>query len=264
MKNDVDPKYLDLLRDVLENGVEKKDRTGTGTLAVFDRTLRFDLSDRFPILTTKKVHLKSVIYELLWFLKGTGNIEYLQRNHVTIWDEWADERGDLGPVYGVQWRNWQEIDQITNVITQLQANPNSRRLLVSAWNVGELPNMALPPCHFAFIFNVMDGKLNCSMFQRSCDLFLGVPFNISSYSLLTCMMAHVTGFPAGEFVWHGIDVHIYQNHLNQVNEQLGRTWFDLPTLFLNQEIKNIDDFEYDDIVIKNYRCHSAIRAPIAV
>jgi len=280
--NYADRQYMELLSDVMENGVSKDDRTGTGTIAVFDRTMRFDLSKTFPILTTKRVHFKSVVHELLWFLKGQGNIAYLKKNGITIWDEWADESGELGPVYGVQWRNWGQkisfgpdafcggpvktegIDQIKDVVDQLKTNPNSRRLVVSAWNVGELSSMALPPCHFAFIFNVMGGKLNCSLVQRSCDLFLGVPFNISSYSLLTCMVSHVVGIPPGEFVWHGIDVHIYRNHFKQVEEQLTRTGFPLPTLILNPGIENIDDFEYDDITLSGYESHPSIKAPISV
>ena len=279
--NEVDRLYLTLLADVLENGVNKDDRTGTGTLAVFDRTMRFDLGEGFPIITTKKIHFKSVAHELLWFLSGSSNIKYLQKNGVTIWGEWADKHGELGPVYGVQWRKWGQkisygpdalaggpikvkgIDQISDVISQIKTNPNSRRMVVSAWNVKELPNMALPPCHFTFVFNVMKGKLNCSLIQRSCDLFLGVPFNISSYSLLTHMVAQVTGLKVGEFVWHGIDVHIYKNHVDQATEQLRRTSYKLPTLLLDTDIKDIDDFTYDDIELVNYQHHPAIRAPIS-
>jgi thymidylate synthase len=277
--NYVDRQYLELLIDVMENGVEKDDRTGTGTIAVFDRTMRFNLSETFPILTTKKVHFKSVVHELLWFLKGTSNIKYLKDNGVTIWDEWADEDGELGPVYGVQWRRFGEyyvhsmgrppykvegVDQIAEVIEQIKTNPNSRRLIVSSWNATVIDLMALPPCHFAFIFNVMGGKLHCSLFQRSCDVFLGVPFNISSYSLLTCMVAHVVGIPPGEFVWHGIDVHIYKNHFKQVEEQLTRTGFPLPKLVLSPGVRDIDEFEYDDIILSDYQSHPTIKAPISV
>ena len=278
--NEVDKQYLALLADILENGVNKNDRTGTGTIAVFDRTMRFDLGKGFPIITTKKIHFKSVVHELIWFLSGSSNIEYLKENGVHIWDEWADEEGELGPVYGVQWRKWGEmyvhrleggcykiegIDQLAEVIEEIKINPNSRRLIVSAWDASKIDVMALPPCHFTFIFNVMKGKLNCSLIQRSCDLFLGVPFNISSYSLLTHMVAQVVDLEPGEFVWHGIDVHIYNNHFEQVAEQLRRSGHDdLPTLLLNADIKDIDDFTYDDIELVNYQSDPGIKAPISV
>ena len=261
--------YHDLLRHVLENGVDKGDRTGTGTRSVFGYQMRFDLENSFPLLTTKKVHLKSIIYELLWFLKGDTNIGYLKENKVTIWDEWADESGDLGPVYGKQWRSWQGTDgrvhdQIAKAIETIKTNPDSRRIIVNAWNVGELDQMALTPCHALFQFYVTDGKLSCQLYQRSADLFLGVPFNIASYALLTMMIAQVCGLTAGEFVHTFGDVHIYQNHFEQVREQLGRDFRPLPTMWINPEIKALDEFDYGDFEIRNYNPHPVIKAPIAV
>ena len=261
--------YLDLLQDIMDNGVVKSDRTGTGTKSVFGRQMRFDLSDGFPLVTTKKVHLKSIIYELLWFIAGDTNIKYLKDHGVSIWDEWADENGDLGPVYGHQWRSWPTpdggtIDQLSNVITQIKNNPDSRRLIVSAWNVAEVDRMALPPCHSLFQFYVADGKLSCQLYQRSADMFLGVPFNIASYSLLTMMIAQVCGLKPGEFVHTTGDTHIYLNHFDQVKEQLSRTPRALPVMKLNPEVKDIFDFKYEDFVLEGYDPHPAIKAPVAV
>jgi thymidylate synthase len=261
--------YHDLLRHVLENGVKKEDRTGTGTISVFGHQLRCNLSEGFPLLTTKKLHTRSIFHELLWFLKGDTNIKYLKDNGVTIWDEWADANGNLGPVYGKQWRSWptpdgKQVDQITQVIDQIRKNPDSRRLLVSAWNVGEIPQMALPPCHILFQFYVADGKLSCQLYQRSADLFLGVPFNIASYALLTHMVAQVCGLKPGDFVHTFGDVHIYSNHLEQVELQLSREPRPLPTLQLNPLVKELLDFTYDDIAVINYDPWPAIKAPVAI
>jgi thymidylate synthase len=261
--------YHDLLRHILENGTDKTDRTGTGTRSVFGYQMRFDLSKGFPLVTTKKVHLKSIIYELLWFLKGQTNIAYLKENGVSIWDEWADENGELGPVYGKQWRSWEGkdgkvIDQITDLLHQLKTNPDSRRMIVSAWNVAELSQMALMPCHSLFQFYVADGKLSCQLYQRSADVFLGVPFNIASYALLTHMIAQVAGLEPGDFVHTFGDVHIYNNHVEQVKLQLSRTPFPLPQLRLNPAVTNLFDFQFQDIEILNYQCHPAIKAPVAV
>ncbi len=261
--------YLDLLDHVLEHGVKKEDRTGTGTISVFGYQMRFDLSEGFPVLTTKKLHLRSIIHELLWFLKGDTNIKYLNDNRVTIWDEWADENGDLGPVYGYQWRSWpaadgRHIDQISRVIDSIQNNPNSRRHLVNAWNVGELDKMALPPCHIMFQFYVANGKLSLQMYQRSADIFLGVPFNIASYALLLRMVAQVTGLEPGDFVHTFGDAHIYLNHIDQVKLQLTRTPYPLPQLTLNPEVKNIFDFKFDDIRLTGYQSHPHIKGEISV
>ncbi len=261
--------YLELLRHIKENGTDKTDRTGTGTRSVFGYQMRFDLSQGFPLVTTKKLHLKSIIYELLWFLKGDTNIKYLKDNGVSIWDEWADENGDLGPVYGAQWRSWQgangkTIDQITEVIDQIKKNPDSRRLIVSAWNLAEIPNMALAPCHAMFQFYVADGKISLQLYQRSADVFLGVPFNIASYALLLMMMAQVCDLEVGEFVHTFGDVHIYNNHFEQVEKQLSREPKSLPTMKLNPDIKNIFDFDFDDFTLENYDPHPGIKAPVAV
>jgi len=261
--------YLDLLTHVMENGTQKEDRTGTGTKSVFGYQMRFDLSEGFPLMTTKKVHTRSIIHELLWFLKGETNIKYLKDNGVSIWDEWADADGNLGPVYGYQWRSWPTanggtIDQISNLIQQIKKNPDSRRLLVNAWNVGEIENMALPPCHILFQFYVADGKLSCQLYQRSADLFLGVPFNIASYALLTHLVAQVCGLKVGEFIHTLGDAHIYNNHFDQVNLQLSRDTRPLPQLQLNLLIKDIFEFKYEDIMIVNYDPHPAIKAPVAV
>jgi len=261
--------YLDLLDHVLNKGFRKTDRTGTGTISVFGYQMRFDLAIGFPLLTTKKLHLKSIIHELLWFLKGSTNTKYLIENGVTIWNEWADENGELGPVYGYQWRSWPKhdgtfIDQISNVIHSIQTNPDSRRHIVSAWNVGELDKMALPPCHLLFQFYVAGGKLSCQMYQRSCDIFLGVPFNIASYALLTMMMAQSTGLEPGEFIYTLGDAHIYLNHMDQVKLQLTREPFPLPVMSLNKEIKNILDFKYEDFKLENYQAHPHIKGQIAV
>lgn len=261
--------YIDLLRHVMENGVDKGDRTGTGTRSVFGYQMRFNLEDGFPVLTTKKLHLRSIIHELLWFLSGDTNIKYLHDNGVTIWDEWADENGDLGPVYGYQWRSWpnpngQSIDQISQVVNSLKNNPDSRRHIVSAWNPAEVDKMALPPCHSLFQFYVADGRLSCQLYQRSADLFLGVPFNIASYALLTMMMAQVTGLKPGEFVHTLGDVHIYSNHFEQVKEQLSREPRALPVMKINPEVKSIFDFKYEDFTLEGYDPHPTIKAPIAV
>jgi len=261
--------YLDLLNHVLEHGDKKEDRTGTGTISVFGYQMRFDLSEKFPLLTTKKVHLKSVIHELLWFLKGSTNIGYLKENGVSIWDEWADENGDLGPVYGSQWRSWQTsdgrtIDQISNLIENIKNNPDSRRLIVSAWNVGEVDKMKLPPCHCFFQFYVANDKLSCQLYQRSADIFLGVPFNIASYALLTLMIAQVTNLAPGEFVHTLGDAHIYSNHIEQVKQQLSREAKDLPIMKINPNVKDIFSFKYDDFEILNYDPHPLIKAPVAV
>jgi thymidylate synthase len=261
--------YLDLLNHVLEHGDKKEDRTGTGTISVFGYQMRFDLSEKFPLLTTKKVHLKSVIHELLWFLKGSTNIGYLKENGVSIWDEWADENGDLGPVYGSQWRSWQTsdgrtIDQISNLIENIKNNPDSRRLIVSAWNVGEVDKMKLPPCHCFFQFYVANDKLSCQLYQRSADIFLGVPFNIASYALLTLMIAQVTNLTPGEFVHTLGDAHIYSNHFEQVKQQLSRDAKDLPIMKINPHVKDIFSFKFDDFEILNYDPHPLIKAPVAV
>jgi len=261
--------YLDLLKDVMENGTSKTDRTGTGTRSVFGRQTRFDLNEGFPVLTTKKLHLKSIIHELLWFLKGDSNIKYLKDNKVNIWNEWADENGELGPVYGVQWRSWptpdgRHIDQISNLIEMIKKNPDSRRLIVSAWNVAEIDNMKLPPCHALFQFYVADGKLSCQLYQRSCDLFLGVPFNIASYALLTMMVAQVCDLKLGEFVHTFGDLHIYNNHFEQVALQLTRTPKKLPTMKINPEVKDIFGFKFEDFQLENYEAEATIPAPIAV
>lgn len=261
--------YLDLMRHVLENGTRKEDRTGTGTLSVFGYQMRFDLADGFPLVTSKKVHLRSIIHELLWFLKGETNIRYLKENGVSIWDEWADENGDLGPVYGAQWRSWPTpegggIDQIAQLVEQIRNNPDSRRLLVSAWNPAEVDRMALPPCHCLFQFYVAEGRLSCQLYQRSADIFLGVPFNIASYALLTLMIAQVTGLQPGEFIHTFGDAHLYANHLDQVNTQLSRTPFPLPSMQLNPDVDSLFDFVYEDFSLQQYQCHPHIKAPVAV
>lgn len=261
--------YLNLLQHILDNGVQKHDRTGTGTISTFGYQMRFDLNEGFPLVTTKKVHMRSIIHELLWFLKGETNIKYLKENGVSIWDEWADVNGELGPVYGKQWRSWEAadgkiIDQVTDLIEQIKKNPNSRRLIISAWNVADLPKMALMPCHTIFQFYVAEGKLSCQLYQRSADVFLGVPFNIASYALLTMMIAQVCELKLGDFVHTFGDVHIYNNHLEQVKLQLSRTPYPLPTMKLNPEVKNIFDFKFEDFTLENYQSHPAIKAPVAV
>ncbi|WP_162053905.1 thymidylate synthase [Pontibacter pamirensis] len=261
--------YLNLMQHILDKGVKKEDRTGTGTLSVFGYQMRFDLAEGFPMVTTKKVHLKSILHELLWFLKGETNIQYLKENGVSIWDEWADENGDLGPVYGSQWRSWptpdgRHIDQITQVVNQLKNNPDSRRIIVSAWNVAEIENMKLPPCHAFYQFYVAEGKLSCQLYQRSADVFLGAPFNIASYALLVLMMAQVTGLQPGEFIWTGGDTHLYLNHLEQAQLQLTREPRELPAMKLNPEVKDIFDFTYEDFELVNYNPHPGIKAPVAV
>ncbi|WP_312089707.1 thymidylate synthase [Chryseobacterium sp.] len=261
--------YLDLLQHILDNGTDKTDRTGTGTRSIFGYQLRYDLSKGFPLVTTKKVHLKSIIYELLWFIKGETNIRYLKDNGVSIWDEWADENGDLGPVYGAQWRSWfgangKVVDQFSEVIEQIKNNPDSRRLIVSAWNAAEIPNMALAPCHALFQFYVADGKLSLQLYQRSADVFLGAPFNIASYALLLMMVAQVTGLEVGDYVHSFGDVHIYNNHFEQVKKQLSRETRALPTMKLNPEIKNIFDFDFEDFTLENYDPHPGIKAPVAI
>ena len=261
--------YLDLLRDTLENGVPKSDRTGTGTRSLFGRQIRFDLERGFPALTTKKLHLRSIIYELLWFLRGDSNIRYLRENGVSIWDEWADENGELGPVYGRQWRSWpapdgRAIDQLAQVVERIQSDPDSRRLIVSAWNVAQIPDMALPPCHALFQFYVADGRLSCQLYQRSADVFLGVPFNIASYSLLTLMVAQVSNFRPGDFVHTFGDVHLYNNHVEQAELQLGRRPRTLPVMELNPAVADVFDFRYEDFTLNNYDPHPHIKAPVAV
>lgn len=258
--------YLDLLRDVMDNGVDKMDRTGVGTRSVFGRQMHFDLNAGFPLLTTKKMHLKSIIYELLWFIKGDTNIKYLQDNGVRIWNEWADENGNLGPVYGSQWRNWngEGIDQLSNVIETLKHNPNDRRMIVSAWNVSKIKDMKLPPCHMMFQFYVANEKLSCMLYQRSCDMFLGVPFNIASYALLTMMIAQVCGLKLGEFVHTLGDTHIYHNHFEQVREQLSRTPLPLPKMKINPDIKNINDFKYEDFELEGYESYGVLKGKVAV
>jgi thymidylate synthase len=261
--------YLDLMRHVLEQGTIKKDRTGTGTRSIFGYQMRFDLQAGFPLVTTKKLHLKSIIHELLWFLQGSSNIDYLQKNGVHIWDDWADENGNLGPIYGCQWRQWptkngEFIDQIKHVILQIKTNPDSRRHLVSAWNVEELANMALPPCHTFFQFYVANGQLSCQLYQRSADIFLGVPFNIASYALLTSMIAQVCDLAVGTFIHTLGDAHLYENHVEQAKIQLSRTPCSLPSLRLNPAIRNIDDFRYEDIAVLDYTPHPTIKASIAV
>ncbi len=261
--------YLDLLRRVLDEGVRKSDRTGTGTLSVFGHQMRFDLAEGFPLVTTKKLHLRSIVHELLWFLKGDTNVRYLQENKVSIWDEWADENGDLGPVYGKQWRAWEgadgrTVDQIAWAVDEIRRNPDSRRLVVSAWNPAEIDRMALAPCHCLFQFHVADGRLSCQLYQRSADVFLGVPFNIASYALLTQMMAQVTGLVPGDFVHSFGDAHLYLNHLDQARQQLSREPRPLPRLVLNPAVRSIFDFTFEDIVIEDYDPHPAIKAPVAV
>lgn len=261
--------YLNLLQHILDHGVQKTDRTGTGTISCFGYQMRFNLQEGFPLVTTKKLHLKSIIHELLWFLKGETNIAYLKENGVSIWNEWADENGELGPVYGKQWRSWEgangeAVDQISDLINQIKKNPDSRRLIVSAWNVADLPKMALMPCHALFQFYVADGKLSCQLYQRSADVFLGVPFNIASYALLAMMIARVCDLQPGEFIHTFGDVHIYSNHREQVNLQLSRKPYPLPTMKLNPDVKNIFDFRYEDFILENYRFHPAIKAPVAV
>lgn len=269
MLGDVVREYLDLMQRILDEGVEKSDRTGTGTISVFGHQMRFDLSEGFPVVTTKKVHLKSVIHELLWFVSGETNIGYLQDNGVRIWNEWADENGDLGPVYGKQWRRWKtedgtEVDQLAKAIEMIKTNPNSRRIIVSAWNAGELEEMALMPCHAFFQFRVANGKLDCQLYQRSADVFLGVPFNIASYALLTHMVAQICDLEAGEFVHTIGDAHLYLNHLEQAKLQLSREPLPLPSLKLDETIRDIDDFTYDSITVEGYEHHPHISAPISV
>ena len=258
--------YLDLLRDILDNGVDKMDRTGVGTRSVFGRQMRFNLNEGFPLLTTKKMHLKSIIYELLWFIKGDTNVKYLQEHGVRIWNEWADENGDLGPIYGAQWRNWNGdgIDQLAEVIATLKRNPNDRRMIVSAWNPSQLAAMHLPPCHMIFQFYVANGKLSCMLYQRSCDMFLGVPFNIASYALLTMMIAQVCELKLGEFVHTLGDTHIYHNHFEQVKEQLSRVPLELPQMKINPDIKDINDFKFEDFELQNYQSYPPIKATVAV
>ncbi|MCC5014565.1 MULTISPECIES: thymidylate synthase [Legionella] len=261
--------YLQFLQHILEHGTKKSDRTGTGTLSVFGYQMRFNLADGFPLLTTKKLHTRSIIHELLWFLRGETNIAYLNENGVTIWDEWADSKGDLGPIYGRQWRSWptpdgRSIDQLMDVVTQIKTNPDSRRLLVSAWNVGELDRMALMPCHALFQFYVADNRLSCQLYQRSADVFLGVPFNIASYSLLTHMMAEQCNLDVGEFIWTGGDCHLYLNHLEQARTQLERTPLPLPQLVIQQKAPSLFDYQFADFEFRNYQSHPAIKAPIAV
>ncbi len=261
--------YHDLLQHILDHGVKKEDRTGTGTISVFGYQMRFDLAEGFPCITTKKLHLRSIIHELLWFLKGETNIAYLKENGVSIWDEWADENGELGPVYGSQWRSWpapdgRHIDQITQVIEQIKNNPDSRRMIVSAWNVGLIDSMALPPCHAFFQFYVAEGKLSCQLYQRSADTFLGVPFNIASYALLTMMMAQVCGLQPGEFIHTLGDAHLYSNHIEQANLQLTRDFRPLPTMRINPEITNLFDFKYEDFELLNYDPHPHIKAAVAI
>ena len=261
--------YLNLLQHIIDNGAEKTDRTGTGTKSCFGYQMRFNLAEGFPMVTTKKLHLKSIIYELLWFLNGDTNIKYLNDNGVRIWDEWADKNGDLGPVYGKQWRSWEApngivIDQISELIEQIKKTPDSRRLIVSAWNVGDLSKMALMPCHNMFQFYVADGKLSCQLYQRSADVFLGVPFNIASYALLTMMIASICGLEYGDFVHSFGDVHLYNNHVEQAQLQLSRKPFPLPTMKINKEVKDIFSFQFSDFILENYEAHPSIKAPVAV
>ncbi len=261
--------YLDLMRHVCDHGVRKDDRTGTGTLSVFGYQMRFDLAEGFPAVTTKKLHFKSIIHELLWFLQGDTNVAYLQENGVRIWNEWADEHGELGPVYGRQWRSWPtpdggRVDQLAEVVDEIRNNPDSRRLVISAWNVAELPQMALAPCHTLFQFYVAEGRLSCQLYQRSADIFLGVPFNIASYALLTLMVAQVCDLQPGDFVHTFGDAHLYLNHLEQVDEQLSRTPFALPRMRINPEVRDLFGFRYEDFELEGYQCHSAIPAPVAV
>ena len=261
--------YLDLMRHILDHGASKEDRTGTGTLSIFGHQMRFDLAGGFPLVTTKKLHLRSIIHELLWFLQGSTNVRYLRENGVTIWDEWADAEGHLGPVYGYQWRSWpapdgRHIDQLAQVVAEIRRNPDSRRLIVSAWNVADIPDMALAPCHALFQFYVIDGKLSCQLYQRSADVFLGVPFNIASYALLTHMVAQQCDLGVGEFVWVGGDCHLYRNHLLQVQEQLSRSPMPLPTLEIRRRPASLFDYAFDDFAIRGYQSHAAIKAPIAV
>ncbi|WP_028884435.1 thymidylate synthase [Taylorella asinigenitalis] len=261
--------YEDFMRHVFENGVDKTDRTGTGTKSLFAYQMRFDLQEGFPMVTTKKLHLKSIIYELLWFLRGDSNVKWLQERGVSIWNEWADENGELGPIYGVQWRSWpapdgSKIDQISQIVEQIKANPDSRRLIVSAWNVGLIPQMKLPPCHAFFQFYVAEGKLSCQLYQRSADIFLGVPFNIASYSLLTHMIAQQCGLDVGEFIWTGGDCHIYTNHFEQVKEQLSRDPYPYPKLSIKRKPESIFDYEFEDFEIIDYQHHPHIKAPVAV
>lgn len=269
MLNPLEQPYLDLLQKLLQEGTPKTDRTGTGTLSLFGHQMRFDLQQGFPLLTTKKVHLKSIIYELLWFLRGETNVRFLQENGVSIWDEWADAEGELGPVYGSQWRSWPNpdgppIDQIREVLHQLRHQPDSRRILVSAWNVAEVPKMKLPPCHLLFQFYVAEGALSCQLYQRSADTFLGVPFNIASYALLTLMMAQVSGLKAKEFIWVGGDTHLYLNHIEAARTQLARQPYAPPTMHLNPAIHDLFAFAYQDFELQNYQSHPAIKAPVAV
>ena len=261
--------YHDLLQHILDKGADKSDRTGTGTRSCFGYQMRFDLQEGFPLVTTKKTHLKSIIYELLWFLKGETNVRYLKENNVSIWDEWADENGDLGPVYGKQWRSWTgadgiEVDQVKELIHTIKTNPDSRRMIISAWNVADLPKMKLMPCHCLFQFYVADGKLSCQLYQRSADVFLGVPFNIASYALLTMMIAQVCGLQYGDFIHSFGDVHLYNNHFEQARLQLTRTPFPLPTMKINPEVKDIFEFKFEDFQLENYQCHPGIKAPVAV
>jgi thymidylate synthase len=261
--------YHELMQHILDNGTQKGDRTGTGTISVFGYQMRFDLAEGFPVVTTKKLHLRSIIHELLWFLKGETNIKYLKENGVSIWDEWADENGELGPVYGSQWRNWptpdgKHIDQISQIIEQIKNTPNSRRIMVSAWNVSDVPNMALPPCHALFQFYVADGKLSCQLYQRSADVFLGVPFNIASYALLTIMVAQVCELQPGDFIHTLGDAHLYSNHIEQTELQLSREHYPLPKMKINPEVKNIFDFKYEDFELIDYQYHPHIKAPVAV
>ena len=261
--------YLSMMRHIRDTGARKEDRTGTGTISVFGYQMRFNLSEGFPLVTTKKLHLKSIIHELLWFLSGDSNIRYLQENGVSIWNDWADENGELGPVYGVQWRNWKNeignsVDQIADVVARLKNDPDSRRIIVSAWNVAEIPGMALPPCHCLFQFYVADGKLSCQLYQRSADVFLGVPFNIASYALLTHMMAQQTNLKVGDFIWTGGDCHIYSNHFEQMDEQLARDPLPLPRLAIKRHPESIFDYKFEDFEILNYQCHPHIAAKVAV
>jgi thymidylate synthase len=261
--------YLRLIQHILDEGVQKGDRTGTGTISVFGYQMRFDLSDGFPVMTTKKLHLRSIIYELLWFLQGDTNVKFLNQNGVRIWNEWADENGDLGPVYGAQWRSWKTgdgscVDQITQVIEEINGNPNSRRMIINSWNVGEIDKMALPPCHLLFQFNVASGRLSCQLYQRSADVFLGVPFNIASYALLTMMVAQVCDLQPGDFIHTIGDAHLYLNHLDQAREQLSRQPYPLPNMVINSEIKDIFEFQYSDFMLEGYQAHPHIKAEISV